>query len=130
MNQRVAHILVAEDEADIRANLERLLRLEGYRVTSVADGPAACAAVRALAPDLLVTDLMMPGMDGEALLRALRADPAAAGLPVLMLTARAGHDDQARALAAGADAVVTKPYPRKPLLDCIRALLGRRGGRA
>lgn len=130
MNQAAAHILVAEDEPDLRANLERLLRLEGYRVSTVADGPAACAAVRALAPDLLVTDLMMPGMDGEALLRALRADPAAAGLPVLLLTARAGDDDRGRALAAGADAVVHKPYQRQALLDCVRALLGRRGGRA
>lgn len=130
MTSAAAHILVAEDEPDIRANLERLLRLEGYRVSVVADGRAAWAAVRTLAPDLLLTDLMMPGMGGEALLRALRADPAGERLPVLMLTARAGSDDHQRVLAAGADAVVTKPYQRGPLLACIRGLLDASGGPA
>lgn len=122
------HILVAEDEADIRANLQRLLRLEGFRVTAVADGLAALAAVRSEPPDLLLTDLMMPGLDGEALLRALRAEPAGAHLPMLLLTARADADDRQRGLAAGADAVITKPFERGPLLACIRALLAPGGG--
>lgn len=119
-----AHILVAEDDADIRANLQRLLRLEGYRVSAVADGCAALAAVQAQPPDLLLTDAMMPRLDGEALLRLLRADARFAQLPVLLLTARAGPEDRQRAMAAGACAVVTKPYQRAALLDCIRSLLG------
>ncbi|KQP46215.1 hypothetical protein ASF44_24830 [Pseudorhodoferax sp. Leaf274] len=117
------HILVAEDDPEIRANLQRLLRLEGFRVTAVADGRAALAALHAQAPDLLLTDAMMPELDGESLLRLLRADPRHAQLPVLLLTARADTEDHARALQAGASAVVTKPFQRAVLLDSIRRLL-------
>ncbi|WP_326534139.1 response regulator transcription factor [Pseudorhodoferax sp.] len=118
-----AFILVAEDDPDIRANLQRLLRLEGYRVSAVADGRAALAAVLAQSPDLLLTDAMMPELDGESLVRLLRADARHARLPVLLLTARADSEDRARALAAGASAVVTKPFHRAVLLDSIRGLL-------
>ena len=118
-----ASILVAEDEPDIRANLQRLLRLEGYRVTVVADGRAALAVLQVQQPDLLLTDAMMPELDGEALVRAVRADARHARLPVLLLTARADAEDHARALQAGASAVVTKPFQRAVLLDCIRGLL-------
>jgi len=125
---RDASILVAEDEPEIRANLQRLLRLEGYRVLAVADGRAALAALQAQRPDLLLTDAMMPELDGETLLRMLRADARYQALPVLMLTARADAEDHARALQAGASAVVTKPFQRAVLLDCIRGLLA--GGSA
>lgn len=118
-----AHILIAEDEPDIRTNLQRLLRLEGYAVTAVADGQAALAVLQQSLPDLLLTDLMMPGLDGEALLRAVRSDPNTARLPVLLLTARADSSDRQRGLMAGANAVITKPYERAALLDCIRSLL-------
>lgn len=121
-------ILVAEDEPDIRANLQRLLRLEGYRVSVVADGRAALAALQAQRPDLLLTDAMMPELDGETLLRLLRAEARYASLPVLLLTARADTEDHGRALQAGASAVVTKPFQRTVLLDCIRGLLA--GGSA
>lgn len=121
-------ILVAEDEPEIRANLQRLLRLEGYRVSVVADGRAALAALQAQRPDLLLTDAMMPEVDGETLLRLLRAEARYASLPVLLLTARADTEDHARALQAGASAVVTKPFQRTVLLDCIRGLLA--GGSA
>lgn len=123
-----ADILVAEDEPEIRANLQRLLRLEGYRVRAVADGRAALAALQAQRPDLLLTDAMMPELDGESLLRMLRTEPRYACLPVLLLTARADTEDHARALQAGASAVVTKPFQRAVLLDCIRGLLA--GGSA
>ncbi|MGC3987944.1 MAG: response regulator [Pseudorhodoferax sp.] len=123
-----ASILVAEDEPAIRANLQRLLGLEGYRVRAVADGRAALAALQAQLPDLLLTDAMMPELDGETLLRMLRAEPRYGTLPVLLLTARADAQDHARALQAGASAVVTKPFQRAVLLDCIRGLLA--GGSA
>lgn len=127
MNQAAArvptHILVAEDDPAIRANLLRLLRLEGYDAEAVADGQAALAAVQARRPDLLLTDAMMPGLDGETLVRQLREEPRFAGLPVLLLTARAGSEDRSRALQAGADAVVTKPFQRTVLLQTIAALL-------
>lgn len=121
-----ASILVAEDEPDIRANLQRLLRLEGYRVTVVADGQAALAVLQLQQPDLLLTDAMMPELDGETLVRALRADARHARLPVLLLTARADAEDHARALQAGASAVVTKPFQRAVLLECIGGLLAGR----
>lgn len=121
-------ILVAEDEPEIRANLQRLLRLEGYRVSVVADGRAALAALQAQRPDLLLTDAMMPELDGETLLRLLRAEARYASLPVLLLTARADTEDHGRALQAGASAVVTKPFQRTVLLDCICGLLA--GGSA
>nr|WP_186329865.1 response regulator [Variovorax boronicumulans] len=121
-----ASILVAEDEPEIRANLQRLLRLEGYRVSVVPDGRAALAALQAQRPDLLLTDAMMPELDGETLLRMLRAEPRYSALPVLLLTARADTEDHARALQAGASAVVTKPFQRAVLLDCIRGLLASR----
>ncbi len=117
------HILVAEDDPDIRANLARLLRLEGYRVSTATDGGAAMAAVAAERPDLVLSDLMMPGVDGLALLAWLRADPRTADLPVVLLTARADGSDVQSGLAAGADAYVTKPYHRDELLRRLRALL-------
>lgn len=115
-----AHILVAEDEPDIRANLGRLLRLEGFDVSLAAGGGQALQMARARRPDLVLTDLMMPGMDGHQLLRALRADPHTAGVPVVCLSARVDAHDE---LGASANAYITKPYQRVPLLACIRALL-------
>lgn len=121
------HILVAEDDPAIRANLARLLRLEGYCVSTAADGLAAMAAVESEPPDLLISDLMMPGLDGLALLAWLRAQPRTARLPVVLLTARADVSDVQGGLAAGADAYVTKPYQRDELLRHLRALLPAAG---
>lgn len=121
-----AHILVAEDDPAIRANLLRLLRLEGYGADAVADGRAALAAVQARRPDLLLTDAMMPALDGETLVRMLREDARFADLPVLLLTARAGSEDRLRALQAGVDAVVTKPFQRTVLLQAVVDLLDGR----
>lgn len=125
-----AHILVAEDEPDLRGNLGRLLQLEGFKVSLAASGEEALAMIHAgrpSLPDLVLTDLMMPGMDGRQLLFALRSDPATASLPVLLLTARADFSDSQDAVLAGADACVTKPYQRDRLLGCIRSLLAPAG---
>ena len=118
-----AYILVAEDDPAIRANLVRLLRLEGFRVEAAADGQEALTRLQAERPDLVLSDMMMPGIDGLALLAALRADPRTADLPVVLLTARADGSDVQDGLAAGANAYIAKPYLREALLQCIRALL-------
>jgi len=126
MTASVAHILVAEDEPGIRANLDRLLRFEGFRVSLAQSGDEALALIQAglpQLPDLVLSDMMMPGLDGHALLRSLRADPRTAALPVVLLTARADAGDVQAGLSAGATAYVAKPYHRTALLACIRSLL-------
>ncbi|KQP13542.1 response regulator [Pseudorhodoferax sp. Leaf267] len=122
-----AHILVAEDEPDIRANLGRLLRLEGFDVSLAASGAQALQMAHTRRPDLVLTDLMMPGMDGRRLLRALRGDPRTAGVPVVCLSARVEAADMQGAVAAGASAYITKPYQSATLLACIRGLLAPGG---
>lgn len=118
-----ALILVAEDEPDIRANLGRLLRLEGFDVSLAASGQQALQLLQAQLPDLVLTDLMMPGMDGRQLLRVLRGNPHTARLPVVFLSARADVGEMQDALAGGANGYITKPFQRTPLLACIRGLL-------
>jgi signal transduction histidine kinase/DNA-binding response OmpR family regulator len=112
------HVLVVEDNADMRAYLTRLLRAEGWRVTAVAD--AAAALRLSPPPDLLLSDVMLPGTDGLELTRALRRLPATARLPIVLLTARAGPESAAHGLAAGADDYVVKPFHPTELLARIR----------
>ena len=124
-----AHILVADDNADMRAYLTHILG-ERWEVEAVADGAAALAAALARPPDLIVADVMMPGLDGVALLRALRADPATRVIPVLMLSARAGEEATVEGLDAGADDYLTKPFAARELLARVRthlALASARG---
>jgi signal transduction histidine kinase len=111
-----ARIVLADDNADMRAYVTRLLRAEGCEVEAVGDGTAALDAVRALAPDLVLTDVMMPGLDGFGLLRALRGNPATATLPVIMLSARAGEESRVDGLRAGADDYLAKPFSARELL--------------
>ena len=116
-----ARVLVAEDNTDMREYLVRLLGSAGYRVDSVPDGQAALDAVRTDAPDLLVSDVMMPRLDGLALIGALRADQRTAGVPVLLLSARAGQEASIEGLEAGADDYLVKPFAAAELLARIRA---------
>lgn len=120
-----AKVLVADDDRAIRESLERLLDLEGYRPATVADGAAALEAVRTARPDLLVLDLMMPGVDGLTVCRVLRAE--GDRLPVLMLTARTETSDRVAGLDAGADDYLPKPFDPAELLARVRALLRRAG---
>ncbi len=101
--RRVLHarVLVADDNADMREYLGRLLRAAGYQVSLVTDGQAALDAARARVPDLLLTDVMMPRLDGLALVAELRADPRTAPVPVVLLSARAGEEEAAAGLDAG-----------------------------
>lgn len=119
------HILIAEDEPSLRENLQWMLELEGYEVTAAADGREALAAALTNRPDLLLTDVMMPELDGFGLIKALRSHPATATLPVIMLTARADRSDTRTGMNLGADDYLTKPCRREELLAAISARLER-----
>ena len=116
-----ARVLVADDNADMREYLARLLRTAGYQVTTVTDGQAALDAVRADAPDLVISDVMMPRLDGLGLVAALRADARTAAVPVLLLSARAGQEASIEGLQAGADDYLVKPFSAAELLARARA---------
>ncbi|MEV6071296.1 SpoIIE family protein phosphatase [Nocardia sp. NPDC052001] len=116
-----ARVLIADDNADMREYLTRLLRGAGHQVESVADGQAAWEAIRVRLPDLVVSDVMMPRLDGLGLVAALRADRRTAGVPVLLLSARAGQEASIQGLDAGADDYLVKPFSAAELLAKVRA---------
>jgi DNA-binding response OmpR family regulator len=116
-------ILVAEDQADIRDLLALNLRQAGYDVTTVTDGRAALAGQAERPSDLLVLDLMMPGLDGLEVCKALRAK--ASATPILMLTAKSTELDRVLGLELGADDYLTKPFSMAELLARVKALLRR-----
>jgi signal transduction histidine kinase/CheY-like chemotaxis protein len=118
-----ARILVADDNSDMRAYLTRLLAAQAWEVQAVADGRAALDAVRRRPPDLLLTDVMMPQMDGFQLVRALRQDEATATLPIVVLSARAGREAGVEGLELGADDYVVKPFTAAELVARIRTTL-------
>ena len=118
-------VLVVDDEPAVRESLERSLRFEGYDVSTAADGQSALAAVARDRPDLIVLDVLMPGLDGLQTCRRLRA--AGDFTPVLMLTARDATADRVSGLDAGADDYLVKPFALEELLARIRALLRRPG---
>jgi two-component system response regulator MprA len=118
-----AAVLVVEDDRSIRRMLERTLAAEGYEVAGVSDGGGALAAVERAAPDLLVLDVGLPGVDGFAVCRRLRDKGLA--LPILMLTARDAVDDRVTGLDAGADDYLVKPFAPEELSARVRALLRR-----
>ncbi|MEV0676486.1 SpoIIE family protein phosphatase [Actinosynnema sp. NPDC050436] len=116
-----ATVLVADDNADMRDYLTRLLADAGYRTRTADDGLAALEAARSRPPDLVVSDVMMPRLDGLALVAALRADPRTAAVPVLLLSARAGQEASIEGLQAGADDYLVKPFAAAELLARVRA---------
>ncbi|MGP4048955.1 response regulator transcription factor [Streptomyces sp. 2A115] len=117
-------IMIADDEAAIRDSLERVLQVEGYDTSTVANGLAVLDGVGGDAPDLLLLDVMMPRLGGLETCRRLRA--AGRDLPVLMLTARDQVSDRVAGLDAGADDYLPKPFATEELLARVRALLRRR----
>ncbi|MBX9581602.1 MAG: PAS domain S-box protein [Gemmataceae bacterium] len=117
-----ARVLLADDNADMRGYVGRLLAGR-YAVEAVADGQAALDAARANPPDLVLTDVMMPRLDGFGLLAALRADPALANLPVILLSARAGEEARVEGLRAGADDYLVKPLAAGELLARVDGLV-------
>ncbi|MCX5083293.1 response regulator transcription factor [Streptomyces sp. NPDC056121] len=119
-------MLLAEDDRAIRHALERALTLEGYEVTAVADGVEAIAQAHRSAPDILVLDVMMPGIDGLQVCRVLRAE--GDRTPILMLTALVETPDRIAGLDAGADDYVVKPFDVDEVFARLRALLRRTHG--
>ncbi len=115
-------VLLADDNADMRQYLERLL-IENYDVRAVGDGEAALAEALRHAPDLVLADVMMPRMDGFALLRALRNDPGTNSIPVVLLSARAGDESRVEGLEQGADDYIVKPFSARELLARVSARL-------
>jgi signal transduction histidine kinase/DNA-binding response OmpR family regulator len=120
---REGRVLVADDNRDLRDYVRRLLQDAGYAVDIAADGAGALEAARRQRPDLLLTDVMMPGMDGFELLQAVREDPQLSDLPVVMLSARAGEEAQVEGLEAGADDYLSKPFSARELLARVSANL-------
>lgn len=119
-------ILVVEDEADIRELLTYNLAREGYEVSGVERGDQVLAALALRRPDLLILDLMLPGMGGLEVCRLMKAKPETAGIPVVMLTARGEESDIVTGLELGADDYITKPFNMKVLVARLHAVLRRR----
>jgi PAS domain S-box-containing protein len=116
------HVVLADDNADMRDYVRRLLA-DKYDVTAVTDGQAALDAIRAQKPDLVLSDVMMPVLDGFGLLRELRGDPALRDVPIILLSARAGDEARVEGLDAGADDYLTKPFSARELLARVGATL-------
>jgi len=122
----MTHILIAEDNLDIINVMEDLLLAEGYRVTRAHNGEEAFTAFQREAPDLIVSDVMMPRMDGFQLLESVRGRPGGAGVPFLFLSARTEQAATSRARLLGADDYIYKPFSPEELLVAIQAKLERR----
>ena len=118
-------VLVVDDEADIRALVVHHLQREGFRCRTAASGVEALREVRQRCPELLVLDLMLPGMNGLEVCRRVRADPTTSALPIIMLTAKAEEIDRVVGLELGADDYVVKPFSPKELVARARAVLRR-----
>jgi signal transduction histidine kinase/DNA-binding response OmpR family regulator len=114
-------ILLADDNADMRAYVSRLLQSHGYQVDLAADGQAALQLAQSTRPDLVLTDVMMPRLDGFGLLRAIRQNQALAELPVLLLSARAGEEAKVEGLESGADDYLIKPFAARELLARVHS---------
>ena len=115
-------VLLAEDEPNIAESITFLLERAGFEVTVENDGRRALDAVMADSPDVLVLDVMLPGLDGYEILRTLRADRERESLPVLMLTAKGQREDREMALKCGADLFITKPFSNAEIVSAVRKL--------
>ena len=120
------HVLAVEDEEDILELVRYNLEKEGYRVTGAVSGEEALRHARSQPPDLIVLDLMLPGMDGLTVCRELKQDAKTRDLPIIILTAKGEEADIVAGLELGADDYVTKPFSPRVLLARVRAVLRRR----
>lgn len=117
-------VLVVDDEPTVREVIRRYLERDGYAVREAADGPAALTEIEGNSPDLVVLDLMLPGLDGVAVTRQVRASQAKS-VPIIMLTAKGETADRIYGLDSGADDYVSKPFSPQELVSRIRAVLRR-----
>jgi len=122
----MAVILVVEDDDAIRNNITRLLTLEGFDTLAASDGQAGLAQAQSRTPDLIISDVNMPGMDGFALLAAVRADAALATTPFVLLTALDDRASMRRGMTTGADDYLSKPFTRTELLDAVDAQIRKK----
>lgn len=120
-------VLLVEDEPNIKEAVSFILERDGWTVHAHGDGATALEAVARHAPDVVILDVMLPGRSGLEVLRALRADPATAALPVLMLTAKGQARDRAEAEALGVSRFMTKPFANREVLAAVRELAAAAG---
>lgn len=118
-------LLLIEDHAPLRRNLSDILALEGYHVLTAADGLDGLALARSESPDLVLCDIMLPGMDGYEILARLRADAATSSIPFIFLTAKGDAPDIRTGMKLGADDYLPKPVSRADLLDAVQIRLER-----
>jgi DNA-binding response OmpR family regulator len=118
-------ILIVEDDTDIAALIAHYLEKSGYSAETLSDGGRALQSAKDAPPDLIILDLMLPGMSGLEICKALRADDRTAALPIIMLTARGEESERIHGLDAGADDYVVKPFSPSELMARVRALLRR-----
>jgi DNA-binding response OmpR family regulator len=121
----MACVLIVEDSPDIATLIEHYLQRAGHTTDHLVSGAEVQARARATSPDLIVLDLMLPGLDGMSVCQALRHDSTTALIPIIMVTARGEEDDRVRGLELGADDYVTKPFSPKELVARVTALLRR-----
>src|SRR5918993_203132 len=121
----MSRVLIVEDDKDIAQLIAYYLQKAGHTVEMLASGTTAVARAKAAPPDLIVLDLMLPGMDGLLVCQSLRAEPATAVIPIIMLTARADEAERIAGLELGADDYVTKPFSPRELTARVAALLRR-----
>ena len=119
----VRHVLVVEDRPSLRTVIQCLLEANGYRVSSASDGVQALRVIEEATPDIIVADIMMPRMSGFEVCGRLKADPATADIPVVMVTALNELGDIERAVAAGTDDFLSKPINKLELLTRVKSLL-------
>ncbi len=119
----MTRVFVIDDEPDMVDLLATILRSDGFAVDTDTDGRSALARVLGDPPDLVLLDLMMPDLDGMELLKLLRLDPKGARVPVLVVSARSGHQDQLGTLQLGANAYICKPFSPRELVFQVRQLI-------
>ncbi len=124
-----ALVLIVDDEPSIRETVGFILEMEGFRVAMAEDGEQALEQVRRLHPPVMLLDAMMPRRDGYDVCRTIKADPELAGTHVIMLTAMGQKRDRERALDAGADYFITKPFDEVELLSLLRRLTAPEQGK-
>jgi DNA-binding response OmpR family regulator len=116
-------ILIVDDEPNIVLALELLMKREGYEVRTVASGETAFSAVGEFRPDLVLLDIMMPGMDGYEVCRLIRSDPLLKDVRIIMITAKGRDVEKEKGLALGADYYITKPFSTREVSVKVRELL-------